>query len=269
MLKKRKVLIVLLMTICFVVVGFGATYAMKHFTKQDEIVLKEQLKVDTPIGERAIDMIGVFPPQFEDDAAYHLAMYEKEYGQEAVQFITYNGYTLIIPPNKISDEINKVKDDIDHNIQSRQKETPSLDIQAKNISEIRDVFGVQENIVYDFIIGAYVDDRGYQYNFYNDTLVSKQIGITSTLQQKWKESYPYLVDLSITKSSIISEEEVKAGANAIITKLFDGDKASKLKTEVKLSFIDGYRVLIIYGDNEVRFLVDKASGDIIYYGKIK
>lgn len=267
--KKRKIaLIGLAITLCLIV-GVGATYATRQLTKQEEMALKQQMKPEVPVGQRAVDMIGIFPPQFEESANSHLAMYEKEYGKGNVQIITYQGYTLIVPPNKTnSEDIEKVKTDIDRNVQTQQQVTPSSDIQDQDIKKIKEVFGVQENITYNSIIGAYVDERGYQYNFYKGELVNKQVGITPGLQQQWKEHYPYLAGL-VTEKSVVTEDQARTSADGVIAKLFDADKVNELKSKAETMSVDDYRLLIVYGDNEVRFLLDKVSGDIIYYGKIK
>ncbi len=268
---RKTALIALTMVICFLAVGGGVTYAMRQLTKQEEIELKHQMKPEVPVGERTVDMIGIFPPQFEESANSYLVMYEKEYGRGVTQVVAYKGYTLLVPPNQ-KGEVEKVKADIDHNLESQQKATPSSDVQSQDIQKIRDVFGVKESISYDPVIGAYVDERGFQYNFYQNELVNKQEGITPVLRQKWEERYPYLATsetIAQTVSSVITESQAKAIAGEVVTRLFNASKASELKSHVEMNPIDDYRLLVVYGDNEVNILLDKVSGDIIYYGKIK
>lgn len=267
MSKKKIALVALAITVCFVAVGTGATYAARQLTKQEEIALKHQMKPEVPVGERSVDMIGIFPPEFEDSVNSYLAMYEKEYGNGITQVITYKGYTLLVPPGKVG-EVEKVKAEIDGNLQSQQKATPSVDVQNQNIQQIRDVFGVQENIAYDSNVGAYVDERGFQYNFYKNDLVNKQEGITPGLQQKFEKHYPSLTDSGAGNAPVLAEDKAKATAEKVIAKLFDTNKANALKSKAEISSNDN-RMLVVYGDNEVRFLLDKVSGDIIYYGKTK
>lgn len=268
---RKTALIALTIAICLFAVGGGATYAMRQLTKQEEVALKHQMKPEVPVGERPVDMIGIFPPQFEESANSYLAMYENEYGKEVTQVIAYKGYTLLVPPSKTT-EVEKVKADIDHNLESQQKATPSSGVQNQNIQKIREVFGVQEKIAYDSNIGAYVDERGFQYNFYKNELVNRQEGITPVLRHQWEGHYPYLAGSEAATRAInsaITDERAKLIAGEVVAKLFDANKANELKSKVETSSVDDYRLLVVYGDNEARVLLDKVSGDIIYYGKIK
>lgn len=268
MSKKKIAIVALAAAVCFVAVGAGATYAMKQLTKQEEMALKQQMKPVVPVGERSVDMIGIFAPQFQENVSSYLAMYEKEYGKGITRVVAYKGYTLLIPPNKSEDEVEKIKAGIDSTLQSQEKATPSSDVQNQDIKKIRDVFGVKENIAYDSNIGAYVDERGFQYNFHQNQLVNKQEGVTPGLQQKFEKHYPHLAGSGSGNAPALAEDRAKAIAEGVIAKIFGADKTNALKSKAEISSDDN-RLLIVYGDNEVRLLLDKVSGDIIYYGKNK
>lgn len=249
-------------------IGVGMIYANRELTKEEQVLLKQQMKPEVLVGERMVDLIGIFPPQFESSVNLHLSTYEKEYGKENVQVLTYRGYTLIVPPTKTNEDLEEVKKEIDGSIESQQKAVPLSNTQEQNIEKIREVFGVQGKIAYDPTIGAYTDEKGYQYNFYKGELVNKQVGITPALQQQWANYYPYLMGLSIEKP-VITEDQAKEKANKVVEKLFSVEQSDKFKTSIQTVSADEYRLGIVYGDNEVRVLVDKVRGDIIYYGKIK
>ncbi len=249
-------------------VGAGVIQATRLLTKNEEIQLKQQMKPRISKEEQSIDLIGIFPPQFEESANSHLVEYEKAYGKSSVQVIAYKGFTLIVPPGKTDVDIETAKKDVDVYVESEQKRIPISSTQENDIDKIREVFGIKGKIVYNSVIDAYTDKEGYQYNFYKGELMNKQIGITPELQNQWNKYYPHLAD-SAVKESVFTETQAKANAEKAIGKMFTNEKASKLKTKVQTETIDNYRLGIVYGNNEVRVMIDKVTGDIIYYGKVK
>jgi hypothetical protein len=265
-MKKNFIIASLGLAVCLAV-GIGITYASQVLTKQDEVALKQAMKPEVPAGERMVDMVGVFPPQFESDADAQIKAYDKEYGKDNVQVLSYKGYTLIIPPGKTA-EVDKAKQRIDGNIKSQQSATPQESIQQRDVDRIKEVFGTQDTVSYDATIGAYVDESGNQYNFVQGQLVNKQVGVTSALQQKWEKKYPHLNGSSTTQA-VVTEEQAKDKAGKLLDKLFSVERASELKTKVEVTSIDDKLTGIVYGDNEASVLVDKVTGDIIAYSKIK
>lgn len=265
-MKKHFIIASLGLAVCLAV-GIGITYASQALTKQDEVAIKQAMKPEVPVGGRMVDMVGVFPPQFESDADAQIKAYDKEYGKDNVQVLSYKGYTLIVPPGKTT-EADKVEQRIDANIKSQQLATPQEGIQQRDIGRIKEVFGTQEAVSYDATIGAYVDESGNQYNFVQGQLVNKQVGVTSVLQQKWEKKYPHLNDSSAAQT-VITDEQAKDKASKLLDKLFSVEQADKLKAKVEATSIDDKLTGIVYGDNEASVLVDKVTGDIIAYSKIK
>jgi hypothetical protein len=264
-MKKHFIIASLGLAVCLAV-GIGITYASQALTKQDEVALKQAMKPEVPAGERMVDMVGVFPPQFESDADAQIKAYDKEFGKDNVQVLNYQAYTIIVPPGKTA-EADKAKQRIDANIKSQQSAIPQQGIQQRDIDRIKEVFGTQD-ASYDSTIGAYVDESGNQYNFVKGELVNKQVGATPALQQKWEKKYPHLNGSSVAQA-VVTEEQAEDKAGKLLDKLFSVERAGELKTKVEATLIDDKLTGIVYGDNEASFLVDKVTGDIIAYSKIK
>jgi hypothetical protein len=247
--------------------GAGAIQATRLLTKDEEIQLKQQMKPQVPAGERTVDLIGTFAPGFEKELEQAKAQYVKEYGEGNFQVIGYHGYTLLVPFAK-AEKIADVKAKIDVVIASHDKSVPSASIEASQIAKIREVFDIKGAIAYNSVIGAYTDDKGFQYNFTDGELVNKQVGITGALQTKFEQSYPHLKP-GVASNAAITNEEAKNASDRIIDKAFGADRANELKANVRFEDLEGARVGIVYGDLEVQMLVDKVTGDVIHYSKVK
>ena len=245
--------------------GASAVYAVTSLSKNDEVALKQAMKPQN--AERGVDLIGIFAPGFITELANAKTEYDQEYGGGNYKVIGYEGYTLIVPPTK-TENIAKAKARVDAIIANEKSSTPTADIKASQIAQIHDVFGVEGVIVYNAAIGAYTDEKGFQYNFSNGELVNKQVGINSSLQTLFAQAYPHLQS-TVINTAVITSEQAKVVSDKILDKLFDVSHASSLKNNVKYVDLGNSRVGITYGDMEVQMLVDKATGDVIHYSKVK
>lgn len=269
-IKRHNKIALLIGILVLPLLGASVIHATRLLTKDEEIQLKQQMKPAVPVGERAVDLVGIFAPGFETELASAKTGYEKEYGAGNFQVIDYKGFTLLVPPTKTGDDIARAKQEVDTQIASQKNKTPSAGLQNSQIAKIREVFGTSGSIVYDSFLGAYTDEKGFQYNFENGELVNKQVGVTSSLAAKWAKAYPYLAGDAQVPSSVLSEDQAKTGTDKVIEKAFDADQAKTLKQSVKFTAFDGVRLGIVYGGNyEVKMMVDRVTGDIIHYSKDK
>ena len=249
--------------------GIGTVKAIQML-KADEIQMKQQMKPEVPTGQRAVDFIGIYPPGFDTDLAKTTADYEKEYGKGNFQIISYKGYTLLVPPSKTGKELNNAREDVDNQISSAQSDTPSAELQATQIAKIREVFGTTGNIAYNSFMGAYTDEKGFQYNFYKGQLMGKQVGVTNALADKFNSTYPHFKEGIVPEGSVaLTQAQARVKADAAIDKAFGPERASSLKAKVAFTPLSGPRLGITYGDNEVQVLIDTVTGDIIHYSRNK
>ena len=247
--------------------GVGTVKALQ-LKKADETRLKQAMKPVVPVGERTVDLIGIFPPGFDTEVASAKADYEKEYGTGNFQVVGYKGYTIIVPPAK-SGELAKSEQDVDTQIASAQNDTPSAAVQASQIAEIRNVFGVAGGIAYNPLMGAYTDEKGVQYNFYKGELMGKQVGVTSSLAAKFDSAYPYFKEGAVPAgAATLTEAQAKAQADKVVAKAL-GSNAGAVMAKAGFLPLSGPRLGITYGDNEVQVLVDTVSGDVIHFSRSK
>jgi hypothetical protein len=247
--------------------GIGTVKALQ-LKKADEVQLKLAMKPVVPVGDRTVDLIGIFPPGFDTEVASAKADYEKEYGAGNFQVVSYKGYTIIVPPAK-NGELAKSERDVDTQIASAQSDAPSASLQASQIAQIRNVFGTAGDIAYNPFMGAYTDEKGFQYNFYQGELVGKQVGVTSSLAAKFDSAYPHFKEGAVPAgAATLTEAQAKAGADKVVSKAL-GAKAASVMAKAGFLPLSGPRLGITYGDNEVEVLVDTVSGDIIHYSRSK
>lgn len=248
--------------------GVGTVKAIQ-LRQSDEIQMSKQtMKPVVPDGERTVDLVGIFPPGFDTEVASAKADYAKEYGPGNFQVVSYKGYTLIVPPSK-SGELAKSEQDIDTQIASAQSDTPSASLQASQIAKIREVFGTTGGISYNTFMGAYTDEKGFQYNFYKGELVGKQVGVTNALAEKFASAYPHFKEGAVPAGvTALSQTQAKSKADQVVAKAL-GTRASTVMAKTSFLELGGPRLGISYGDNEVQVLVDTVTGDIIHYSKSK
>lgn len=245
--------------------GVGSLQAIKSLTKVEEIQRKQEMTPkDT---ERSVDRIGIFAPGLELESQESAVLYTKEYGEGNFQVAVYKGYTLIIPPGKIA-RLDSVKEQVDAQVFAQERGTPSSYLKISQISQIRDVFEVKGVITYNAAMGAYTDDKGFQYNFADGELVNKQVGANGVLHAKFEQAYPHFKP-GVARTATVSNEQAKAITDRIISKLFSADRVNRLKTAIRYENFGEARLGIIYGDKEVQILVDQVTGDVIHYSKIK
>ena len=262
---KKYHLVMLLGIVVVPLIGIGTVYAVSTLTKNDEIKLKQEMKSKDV--ERSVDLIGVFAPGFVTELTDAKTEYTKEYGDGNFQILEYNGYTFLIPPGKL-EKLADVKEKIDTLVADNNKKIPSDGTEAKQIAKIRQVFGTQGEIAYDITIGAYTDEKGFQYNFSDGELINKQVGINSSLQTKFEQAYPKLKQ-GVVNARVITNEQAKSEADQIIDKVFTEDIADSLKKSANYVDLGNARVGIVYGNMEAQVLVDQATGDIINFNKAK
>ena len=247
--------------------GVGTVKALQ-LKKADETRLKQAMKPVVPVGERTVDLIGIFPPGFDTEVSSAKADYEKEYGTGNFQVVNYKGYTIIVPPAK-SGELAKSEQDVDTQIASAQNDTPSTSLQASQIAEIRNVFGTAGEVAYNPLMGAYTDEKGFQYNFYKGELMGKQVGVTSSLAAKFDSAYPYFNEGAVPAGAAPpTEAQAKTQADKVVAKAL-GSNAGTVMAKAGFLPLSGPRLGITYGDNEVQVLVDTVSGDVIHFSRSK
>lgn len=257
---KRIRLVILTSTLLLLIIGIGAVQAIKLMTKGDQIKLKQEMIPQDR--EEATSMVGIFAPGFEKELAEAKALYAKEYGEGNFQVLTQNGYTLLVPPGMNPDAITDAKAQIESDASAAANNAPNAAIQASQIAKIRDVFGTDGAITYQAALGAYTDEKGFQYNFKDGDLIGKQIGITSALNIKFEKAYPHLAP-GVPRTANISSEQARANADQAVNKLFGLDRAAILMASVKSDDFGDARMVFVYGNNEVNVLVDQVTGDII------
>lgn len=269
MIRKHSKIAIFAATLAVALIGVGTVRAI-NLLKSDEVQLKQQMKPLVPIGERPVDLIGIYPPGFETDLVKAQANYEKEFGVENFQSISYKGYTLLVPPTKNAEALEEVKRDIDSQIASAQGNAPSTEVQAAQIGQIREVFGTAGNITYNSFMGAYTDEKGFQYNFYKDELMGKQVGVTNSLAEKFNSAYPHFKNGTVPAGAkALVQAQARMKTDVVIEKAFGPERAGSLKTKVEFLPLEGPRLGVTYGDNEVQMLVDTVTGDIIHYSRNK
>lgn len=268
MLKRHSKIALFVGVMALATAGIGTVKALQ-LRHADEVQLKQQMKPDVAVGDRAVDLVGIFPPGFNADVSAAKADYEKEYGTGKFQVVSYKGYTIIVPPSKSDKDLADAEKSVDTQIASAQSDTPSAAVQASQIATIRDVFGTTGDIAYNPFMGAYTDSKGFQYNFYHGELMGKQVGVTNALADEFYSAYPYFKEGSVPAgSAVLSEAQAKGGADKVVAKAL-GVKASSVMAKASFLPLGGPRLGITYGDNEVQVLVDTVSGDIIHYSKSK
>lgn len=269
MIKQHPKIAIFAGALAVALVGVGSVQAY-GLLKSDEIRLKQEMKPQVPAGERSVDLIGIYPPGFETDLASASAAYGKEYGAGNYQIVGYKGYTLVVPPSKSGKELDEAKQDVDAQIASAQDNTPAASMQAGQIAKIREVFGTTGNIVYNTFMGAYTDEKGFQYNFYKGELMGKQVGVTNALAEKFNSAYPHFKEGAAPAGvTALSQVQARVKADAALEKAFGPERASSLQAKVEFLPLGGPRLGITYGDSEVQMLVDTVSGDIIHYSRSK
>jgi hypothetical protein len=235
----------------------------------DEKSQKANSQVEIPVGERFVDRIGIVPPGFDDELQSELLQFQKNYENQTITTLDYMGYKLIIPPAKNNEaEIQIVKNKIDEDIKNQDANIPAKSQQDNEINKIRSVFNVEGSLVYNNVLGAYTDEKGFQYNFENGELVSKIVSVMPSVAKSFAVNYPYLKENGSAQVKF-SDDAAFQVSDPIIEKLYNSDKVQSLKETKKIIPMDQYRVGVVYGDNDVNVLFDKVSGDIISYSKVK
>lgn len=267
MTKKHSKIALFVGVMSLALVGVGSVKALQ-LRHADEVQLKQQMKPDA-VGDRAVDLVGIFPPGFDTDVASAKTDYEKEYGAGKFQVVDYKGYTIFVPPSKSSKDLADAEKNVDTQIASAQNDTPSAAVQASQIAKIREVFGTAGDIAYNSFMGAYTDDKGFQYNFYHGELMGKQVGVTNILAAKFASAYPQFKEGAVPAgATTLTEAQAKASADKVVAKVL-GTNAGSVMAKASILPLGGPRLGITYGDNEVQVLVDTVSGDIIHYSKDK
>lgn len=244
--------------------GIGTVYAIKSLTKGDEIVLKQ--KMAPKDAKKSTELVGIFAPGFEVELSEAMTQYAKEYGEGNFQTLEYNGYILLIPPLASTDGLADAKAQVDNAVLGQKSNMPDATARTLQIAKIREVFGVEGALLYDTVLGAYTDEKGFQYNFENGSLVSKQIGITSILNAKFEQAYPHFKP-SVVRVATISSEQAQLKADRVIGKLFASDRVDSLKANVRRIDFGDARVGLVYGSKEIYILIDQVTGDVINFNK--
>ncbi len=268
MIKRNSKIALFVGVMALALVGVGSVKALQ-LRRADEIQLKQKMKPDVAAGDRTVDLIGIFPPGFDAEVSSAKTDYEKEYGAGKFQVVDYKGYTLVVPPSKSGKDLADSEKDVDTQIASAQSDTPTAAVQASQIATIRNVFGTAGDIAYNSFMGAYTDDKGFQYNFYHGELMGKQVGVTNSLAAKFESAYPQFKEGAVPAgATTLTEAQAKASADKVVAKAL-GTGASSVMAKASVLPLGGPRLGITYGDNEVQVLVDTVSGDIIHYSKNK
>lgn len=269
---KTNYLLVTLMVIAGVglslILTFSVVNAFTPNTKQQEVTLKQNFKPEANLGQRSVDAVGIFAPGFTNEAEMAAVNYQEVYGSGNVQLLDYKGFTLVIPPTKSLADVALAKSEVDMQITANENKIPSAETQEKQIEKIRSVFDVVGLISFDSFLGAYTDEYGFQYNFWEDELINKQIGATSTLASRFANKHPHLIE-NRRVGALMSIQEIRRRADLVIRQLFPSSKAVELSQKVAISQIDALRIGLTYGDNEVQVLFDTFTGTIIHYSKNK
>jgi hypothetical protein len=164
--------------------------------------------------------------------------------------------------------LTDAKAKVDAILTGQKNSTPSDSTETAEVAKIREMFGVKGTVSYDSTIGAYTDERGFQYNFVNGELVNKQVGITPALHAKFEQAYPHLKE-GVQRTAVITKEQARATADQVVDKAFTSDQAKNLKNNVQYVDFKDARLGVVYGNTEVQILIDLVTGDVIHYSKVK
>jgi hypothetical protein len=261
----KKIRLAVMISALFLPLLVGSVYAVnKTLTKEDEVKLKQDMKPDNAV--ESTQLVGIFAPGFEIELADAKLEYTKEYGEGNFQVLEYNSYTLLVPPNLSVDALTDSKTQVDNMALGQQSDGVDSKTQTAEITKIREVFGVEGEIVYIPSIQAYADEKGFQYNFGDGELNSKQVGITKALHAKFEAAYPHL-NSEVSRTAVVSTEQARAISDQLIDRLYTIDTANNLKASEQNVDFGNARTGFVYGDREVHVLVDLVTGDVINFNK--
>lgn len=218
---------------------------------------------DAPDG-KLTDKVGIFPPGFSEQASLMLRQYEIDNGLGMVQMLTYRGYQIIVPAS-LTTNIETTKREIDGLIAAQADRVPSKQQQNADKSEIQRLFGVDVSATYNQSLGAYVDNRGYQYKLINGVVVSKSVGVTDELRRKWLESHPHFNDGNHSGAALetLPDSALKNRAEEILNKT-SSPIESVIQRLQQADWPKG-KLQTAFDFGSVKVLVDRTSGEIIAY----
>jgi hypothetical protein len=212
--------------------------------------------------QRLVDQIGIFPPGYEEQFLLMLEEYGQAHGSGNTRVVEYQGYRLIVPSSKES-LIADAQRNIDEQLAAQKAHTPSDLQQKKDKAVIRRAWGTAE-VKYDPLIGAYIDDDGYQYVFSDGTLVSKSVGVTDALRKRWEERH-LLSNAVDMNSPLLSEAKVRGIADSAFKRTYPDWQEDDVTRPVRAKNWDR-RMALDYGD--VKILIDRSNGEIVHFSKI-
>lgn len=260
-----RVIIIALVAVFTAVSASAAGSVSRLLSKNEEIKLKQE---NAQSIVKPINMIGIFGAGFENEAETAKKEYGKEYGAKGYQSIVYKGFTLVVPPGKTDSDIESAKRAVDDQLIAQSNKTPSSEIQREQIAKIRNVFSIQGDIEFDPFIGAYTDDKGFQYNFKNGLLIGKQVGVSERLLNKFWNAFPHLKSESNSIEKMLTNEEIIANVSVIIEKLLGTEKLNNFKQNMELQVLEGGRVALAQKDGSIRVMADQKTGEVIYFSLV-
>ncbi|MEK7183753.1 MAG: hypothetical protein AAB776_03930 [Patescibacteria group bacterium] len=260
----RSAVVVGALALCLL--GVGTVQAMsKSLTKADEIKMKQAM---VPVdAEQPTDLVAIFAVGFETELANAKAQYAKEYGANNFQVLKYNGYTLLVPPGIAEKALTDARAQVDSMALDQASSVPDATTQATQVETVREVFGVAGVLIYLPSLRAYADEKGFQYNFQDNELISKQVGLTSALHTKFEAAYPHLKS-GITRTAVVSVDRARTSADLLVSKALSGDRTEGLMSKVQVVNFGDARVGFVYGNMEVHILVDLVTGDVINFNQV-
>lgn len=268
-MRKNRLPVIAALLLAAVVMAVGAALAQSDAAAdRDKIERAEKSAAARSAPDQKLtSRIGIFPPGFGEQAEQAKADYELEYGLGGAETVEYRGYTIIVPP-AMTQSLDEAKAEVDEQLASQSRATPTQARQRKDRAEIRRLFGTDGEISYDPPAGAYADGRGYQYKVVNGVVVAKQIGVSDEIRGRWLETHPGASEGESTAeqaATLLTDEEVRGLADALAVRALPAGGASEARARSVGLAKGRLRAAFDYG--EVKILVDRVSGEIVHYSR--
>ncbi|HEX8399680.1 MAG TPA: hypothetical protein VF644_19765 [Pyrinomonadaceae bacterium] len=245
------------------ILGVFAVVAINRVTAQRNQVNEVQNTVESAKADKEksdeneiVQRIGIFPPGFEAEIPQVLATYENYWGVGRTETRNYKGYSLIVPPSGET-LLVAAEREVDSIIDSQKYHIPSLKQQRADRNAISTLFGTDDQIKYNEFVGKYTDTNGYQYVVEDGIVISKSIGVTPDLQNKWLIRVAQLEK----PSGLLADTNIQNLADEIVHRV--ASKGSKLHSVGKIVASTDQQIALDYGN--IQLLIDRSTGEIINF----
>lgn len=226
--------------------------------------VKHLFAPDVEMGNRPVDLVGIFGPGFEPLVDESVQSYIDEWGDD-VQVIEYRGHTLIVPPGK-GNEIDNVRESIDQEIFDAERVAPSKEQRQQDIAFLGQLFGSDRAITYDTLLRGYSDQLGYQYDMKDGILLVMGVGRTEALNDRWHAKHPE--SESSLQPAPLAENIIQSATEDFLRDTLPQNEVVDV-SKVKLQFTPE-QAAAVYSSSQGethRVLWDRLNGEILSYNR--